>query len=208
MLWLTFPGCTGLEELLGIEPAFLEFQDTLFSRASMTLERSVQSKEVNEKLDVGISLFLTRLCPYFLLKPAHKCIEWLVHRYVCQINLYRVRIMMTCLPVEKKLKLCLSVELQSKAGLTFNSCRCLAASTSSCITPTACWPALCRTTTPSCSSESCSSSGSKTPPVAGIGCSACRSDPERRSLYCCCRSLCSHLCRFSRNQACRCPEEL
>jgi len=68
--------------MLGIEPAFQEFQDTLFSPASMTLERSVQSKEVNEKLDAGISLFLTRLCPYFLLKPAHKCIEWLVHRYV------------------------------------------------------------------------------------------------------------------------------
>lgn len=74
------PGCTGLEELLGIEPAFLEFQDTLFSTASLTLERSVQSREVNEKLDVSISLFLTRLCPYFLLKPAHKCIEWLVYR--------------------------------------------------------------------------------------------------------------------------------
>lgn len=77
------PGCTGLEELLGIEPAFSEFQDTLFSHASMTLERSVQAKEVNEKLDVGISLFLTRLSPYFLLKPAQKCIEWLIHRLVC-----------------------------------------------------------------------------------------------------------------------------
>lgn len=74
------PGCTGLEELLGIEPAFQEFQDTLFSGASLTLERSVQSREVNKKLDAGISLFLARLSPYFLLKPAHKCIEWLVHR--------------------------------------------------------------------------------------------------------------------------------
>lgn len=79
------PGCTGLEELLGIEPAFLEFQDTLFSGASLTLERSIQSREVNEKLDAGISLFLTRLSPYFLLKPAHKCLEWLVHRYAAQI---------------------------------------------------------------------------------------------------------------------------
>ncbi|XP_017294030.1 HEAT repeat-containing protein 1 isoform X2 [Kryptolebias marmoratus] len=87
-------GCTGLEELLGIEPAFLEFQDTLFSPASMTLERSVQSKEVNEKLDAGISLFLTRLCPYFLLKPAHKCIEWLVHRF--HIQLYNVDSLLAC----------------------------------------------------------------------------------------------------------------
>lgn len=87
-------GCTGLEELLGIESAFLEFQSTLFSPASMTLERSVQSKEVNEKLDAGISLFLTRLCPYFLLKPAHKCIEWLVHRF--HIQLYNADSLLAC----------------------------------------------------------------------------------------------------------------
>ncbi|XP_043958197.1 HEAT repeat-containing protein 1 [Gambusia affinis] len=87
-------GCTGLEELLGIEPAFLEFHDTLFSPASMTLERSVQSKEVNEKLDAGISLFLTRLCPYFLLKPAHKCIEWLVHRF--HVQLYNPDSLLAC----------------------------------------------------------------------------------------------------------------
>uniref|UniRef100_A0A667YWY1 HEAT repeat-containing protein 1 n=1 Tax=Myripristis murdjan TaxID=586833 RepID=A0A667YWY1_9TELE len=87
-------GCTGLEELLGIEPAFYEFQDTLFSRSSLTLERSVQSREVNDKLDAGISLFLTRLCPYFLLKPAQKCIEWLVHRF--HIQLYNVDSLLAC----------------------------------------------------------------------------------------------------------------
>ncbi|KAM7370301.1 hypothetical protein PAMP_009861 [Pampus punctatissimus] len=96
-------GCTGLEELLGIEPVFLEFQDTLFSRASLTLERSIQSKEVNEKLDAGISLFLIRLCPYFLLRPAHKCIEWLVHRYATNAaaamlvaNLYNPDSLLAC----------------------------------------------------------------------------------------------------------------
>ncbi|XP_034534761.1 HEAT repeat-containing protein 1 isoform X2 [Notolabrus celidotus] len=87
-------GCTGLEELLGIEPAFLEFQDTLFSRSSLTLERSVQSKEVNEKLDAGISLFLTRLSPYFLLKPAHKCLEWLIHRF--HVQLYNPDSLLAC----------------------------------------------------------------------------------------------------------------
>lgn len=87
-------GCTGLEELLGIEPAFLEFQSSLFSRASLTLERSVQSKEVNEKLDADISLFLIRLTPYFLLKPAHKCIEWLVHRF--HIHLYNTDSLLAC----------------------------------------------------------------------------------------------------------------
>uniref|UniRef100_UPI003AB09606 HEAT repeat-containing protein 1 n=1 Tax=Centroberyx gerrardi TaxID=166262 RepID=UPI003AB09606 len=87
-------GCTGLEELLGIEPAFSEFQDTLFSQASLSLERSIQSKEVNDKLDAGVALFLTRLSPYFLLKPAHKCIEWLVHRF--HIQLYNVDSLLAC----------------------------------------------------------------------------------------------------------------
>lgn len=80
-------GCNGLEELLGIEPAFEEFLDTLFSNASMNLERSVQSKEVNKKLDRDIDLFLTRLSPYLLLKPSLKCIEWLLHRYFIMFHL-------------------------------------------------------------------------------------------------------------------------
>uniref|UniRef100_A0A3B3ZJZ4 HEAT repeat-containing protein 1 n=2 Tax=Periophthalmus magnuspinnatus TaxID=409849 RepID=A0A3B3ZJZ4_9GOBI len=73
-------GCTGLEELLGIEPSLLEFQHTLFSSSSVTLERSVQTKDINAKLDRDISLFLNRVSPYFLLKPTHKCLEWLIHR--------------------------------------------------------------------------------------------------------------------------------
>ncbi|KAJ3608034.1 hypothetical protein NHX12_025084 [Muraenolepis orangiensis] len=87
-------GCTGLEELLGIEPSFEEFQDTLFCQASMMLERSVQSKEINEKLDEGISLFLSRVSPYFLLKPAQKCLEWLIHRF--HIQLYNMDSLLAC----------------------------------------------------------------------------------------------------------------
>ncbi|XP_016373975.1 HEAT repeat-containing protein 1-like, partial [Sinocyclocheilus rhinocerous] len=87
-------GCTGLEELMGIDPAFSEFQETLFSQASLALERSVQSKEVNKKLDESISLFLTRLSPYFLLKPALKCIEWLIHRF--HVQLYNQDSLIAC----------------------------------------------------------------------------------------------------------------
>ncbi|XP_053495912.1 HEAT repeat-containing protein 1 [Ictalurus furcatus] len=87
-------GCTGLDELLGIEAAFAEFQETLFSQASLSLERSVQSKEVNQKLDKDISLFLVRLSPYFLLKPALKCLEWLVHRF--HIHLYNQDSLIAC----------------------------------------------------------------------------------------------------------------
>ncbi|XP_076155665.1 HEAT repeat-containing protein 1 [Alosa pseudoharengus] len=87
-------GCNGLQELLGIEPAFEEFLETLFSNASMDLERSVQSKEVNKKLDSDIDLFLTRLSPYFILKPALKCIEWLLHRF--HIHLYNPDSLIAC----------------------------------------------------------------------------------------------------------------
>ncbi|GAA6085032.1 HEAT repeat-containing protein 1 [Tachysurus ichikawai] len=87
-------GCTGLDELLGIEPAFAEFQETLFSQASISLERSVQSKEVNQKLDKDISQFLIRLSPYFLLKPALKCLEWLVYRF--HIHLYNQDSLIAC----------------------------------------------------------------------------------------------------------------
>nr|XP_014340340.1 PREDICTED: HEAT repeat-containing protein 1 [Latimeria chalumnae] len=79
-------GCTGLDELIGLDASFEEFQSILFSQSSKSLERSVQTKLVNQQLDDSISLFLTRVSPYFMLKPAHKCLEWLIHRF--HIHLY------------------------------------------------------------------------------------------------------------------------
>uniref|UniRef100_A0A8C4TAF2 HEAT repeat-containing protein 1 n=1 Tax=Erpetoichthys calabaricus TaxID=27687 RepID=A0A8C4TAF2_ERPCA len=87
-------GCTGLEELIGIENAFEQFEETLFSQASKSLERSVQSREVNKQLDEQISLFLTLMSPYFMLKPAHKCLEWLIHRF--HIHLYNQDSLIAC----------------------------------------------------------------------------------------------------------------
>ncbi|NXP21354.1 HEAT1 protein, partial [Scytalopus superciliaris] len=79
-------GCTGLEELMGIDPSFEQFQSSLFSSTSKGLERSVQTKAVNQQLNKNISLFLIHLSPYFMLKPAQKCLEWLIHRF--HIHLY------------------------------------------------------------------------------------------------------------------------
>lgn len=87
-------GCTGLEELLGIEPSLSEFQQSLFSSSSLTLERSVQTKDINRKLDQSVGLFLSRVCPYFLLRPTHKCLEWLIHRF--HIHLYNVDSLVAC----------------------------------------------------------------------------------------------------------------
>ncbi|NXY40371.1 HEAT1 protein, partial [Ceuthmochares aereus] len=87
-------GCTGLEELMGIDPAFETFQSSLFSSMSKGLERSVQSKAVNQELNKNISSFLIHLSPYFMLKPAQKCLEWLIHRF--HIHLYNQDSLIGC----------------------------------------------------------------------------------------------------------------
>uniref|UniRef100_A0A1Y7VNG8 HEAT repeat-containing protein 1 n=1 Tax=Mus musculus TaxID=10090 RepID=A0A1Y7VNG8_MOUSE len=87
-------GCTGLEELLGIDPAFEQFEAPLFSQLAKGLERSVQTKAVNKQLDENISSFLLHLSPYFLLKPAQKCLEWLIHRF--HIHLYNADSLIAC----------------------------------------------------------------------------------------------------------------
>ncbi|KAM9382497.1 HEAT repeat-containing protein 1 [Phaethornis superciliosus] len=87
-------GCTGLEELMGIDPSFEVFQSSLFSLMSKALERSVQTKAVNQQLNKNISLFLIHLSPYFMLKPAQKCLEWLIHRF--HIHLYNQDSLIGC----------------------------------------------------------------------------------------------------------------
>ncbi|XP_040285553.1 HEAT repeat-containing protein 1 [Bufo bufo] len=87
-------GCTGLEELMGIDASFAVFEETLFSNTSQSLERSVQTKAVNQQLDESIALFLTHLSPYFMLKPAQKCMEWLIHRF--HIHLYNQDSLIGC----------------------------------------------------------------------------------------------------------------
>ncbi|XP_054251162.1 HEAT repeat-containing protein 1 [Indicator indicator] len=87
-------GCTGLEELMGIDPSFEVFRSSLFSSTSKGLERSVQSKAVNQQLNKNISLFLIHLSPYFMLKPAQKCLEWLIHRF--HIHLYNQDSLIGC----------------------------------------------------------------------------------------------------------------
>lgn len=88
-------GINGLEELKVIDPAFSMFDNSLFGDASKSLERTVQTKEVNEKLDKHISKFLQYLSPYFLLKPAHKVLEWLIRRF--QIHVFNVDSLVSCI---------------------------------------------------------------------------------------------------------------
>ena len=71
----------GLEELISMDPSFNKYTNTLFSEASRDFERSILTQEGVKKVDESISGFLRLLFPYFMLRPAHKCLEWLVRVY-------------------------------------------------------------------------------------------------------------------------------
>ncbi|CAF2088985.1 unnamed protein product [Rotaria magnacalcarata] len=88
-------GANGFEELCLLDSGFEEFERVLFSDTSLTFERSIQTKEVNDSLNQTIRRFLIRLSPYFLLSPAHKALEWLVHRFF--IHFYNVDDLIRCI---------------------------------------------------------------------------------------------------------------
>ncbi|XP_029708721.1 HEAT repeat-containing protein 1 homolog [Aedes albopictus] len=74
-------GISGLHELIQLNSAFAQFEDTLFDKTSIDLQRLVENKELNQKLDTNIRKFFFHVSPYFLLQPAHKCLEWLIRRF-------------------------------------------------------------------------------------------------------------------------------
>lgn len=51
-------GISGFNSLAEINPVFLEFESTLFNPSSVEVQRAVESKEVNEKLNVHIRRFM------------------------------------------------------------------------------------------------------------------------------------------------------
>ncbi|KAM8716313.1 hypothetical protein ACLKA7_003231 [Drosophila subpalustris] len=90
-------GVSGLQELTAFNPTFKEFQLTLFDEATLTLERAVEDAEVNMLLDASITKFLRLLSPYFMLRPAHMCFEWLLRRF--QVHEYnREQVMALIMP--------------------------------------------------------------------------------------------------------------
>lgn len=81
-------GRSGLHEIASLNPTFLQFEQTLFSRAARDFVRNVENSEANRDLNKVIRKFLFHLSPHFLLQPAHKCLEWLIRRF--QIHEYNV----------------------------------------------------------------------------------------------------------------------
>ncbi|KAF9103403.1 HEAT repeat-containing protein 1 [Mortierella sp. AM989] len=74
-------GANGIAELKQLDPKFQSFEKTLFAESMKSVDRVLQTKEDNAKLDESITLFLRQLSPYFLLKPAGKALEWLIRRF-------------------------------------------------------------------------------------------------------------------------------
>lgn len=74
-------GANGLIQLRALDRRFGSFEGTLFSDASKNIDRTLQSKDVNAKLDGEIAQFLGLLGPFLLESPAGKVLEWLVRRF-------------------------------------------------------------------------------------------------------------------------------
>lgn len=81
-------GKLGLEELINLNASFQKFQNTLFDNSTINFERSVETSNVNETLNDNIKKFLFHLSPYFSMRAAHYCLEWLIRRY--RIHEYNV----------------------------------------------------------------------------------------------------------------------
>lgn len=90
-------GYSGFEDLIKLNPSFLQFESSLFDKNAREFQRAVENKEVNRQLKEVIKKFLIHLSPYLLLQPAQKCLEWLIRRF--NINEYeKTEFMMLILP--------------------------------------------------------------------------------------------------------------
>ncbi|RUS79382.1 hypothetical protein EGW08_012842 [Elysia chlorotica] len=88
-------GVNGLQQLIAKDVRFAEFEQNLFSQSSQSMQRYVQTAEVNQQLDITINKFLLRLSSYMQLREAHKAMEWMVHRY--NVHLRNIDTFMMCL---------------------------------------------------------------------------------------------------------------
>ncbi|CEG73094.1 hypothetical protein RMATCC62417_08539 [Rhizopus microsporus] len=71
----------GIMELVILDDKFAPFEKTLFSEKMKSVDRLLQTREENDKLDASINAFLCQLSPYFLLKPSGKVLEYLIRRF-------------------------------------------------------------------------------------------------------------------------------
>jgi len=81
----------GFQELCLLDGRFLEFQRTIFSEQSQDEDRTIMTAEQNSELDKHLEAFLGLVGGRLRLKPAIKAVEWLVRRFRCVFEGYRLR---------------------------------------------------------------------------------------------------------------------
>lgn len=88
-------GIHGFSQLVSIDPVFLEYEEMLFSQKALHLQRTMESKEMNKKIEKVIKEFLMILSPYLQLQAGKKCLEWLVWRF--QVHNFDRDSLMSCI---------------------------------------------------------------------------------------------------------------
>ena len=87
-------GIRGFSELVRLEPSLEKFRSSLFSESTKTFNRDLGTYQSVEKLDTLITEFLRLVSPYFLLRPSHKCLQWLMYSF--EIHTYNTDALMEC----------------------------------------------------------------------------------------------------------------
>eukprot|EP00775_Hariotina_reticulata_P011838 gene11838-11982_t len=76
----------GLDTLCKADKRFTPFQDSLFSRASLSLSRDQLTKEENSQLDTSLGAFLHVLTNHFLVPAAFQALEYCIRRYKAHVH--------------------------------------------------------------------------------------------------------------------------
>lgn len=85
-------GCEGLDELVEVDSRFEKFHATLFSEASVSFDRNVQTKDIMTQVNANLEAFINLMGPYYHLNPALKAMEWLVRRY--HVNIHNAELLL------------------------------------------------------------------------------------------------------------------
>lgn len=112
-------GVNGLLELIQMDEKFATFQSTILSPQARRIDREGQTAEQNEALDELLRDCLMALSPFFMLRPAHKVLEWLLRRF--SVHRYNVVDVMCCLlPFHDTATAARLVQLVSIEGTIFS----------------------------------------------------------------------------------------
>lgn len=71
----------GFDDLCALDARFRGFSSNLFAPSSVEVERELLNKKENDELDIVVGQFFGLVCGRLLLRPALKCVEWLIRRW-------------------------------------------------------------------------------------------------------------------------------